>query len=316
MQVLVTGATGFIGRAVIQRLLEQGHRVVAATRRLEVASTDAKLRWERIAAVDAETEWMPVLAGVDAVIHLVALTHLTNEQGADAEHAYQRVNVDGTRRLAEQARSAGVKRFVFVSSVKAQAERGEQPLREDDPPCPEDAYGQTKLAAEVALSDALASSGTRYTIIRPPLVYGAGVKGNLRQLARATLSGWPLPFGRVDNRRSLMAVDNLADLLVQAAGHPAAADRVFLAADGTDLSTPELIRQIARAAGCEAHLLPVPPALVAWTLRRAGRQSMASKLLDSLRIDDSRVRQALDWAPPLSTDAALAAMAEELLARR
>jgi nucleoside-diphosphate-sugar epimerase len=162
------------------------------------------------------------------------------------------------------------------------------------------------------LSQALAGSMTRYTIIRAPLVYGPGIKANLRQLARATLSGWPLPFGCVDNRRSLLAVDNLADLLVHAARHPAAADRVFLAADGADLSTPELIRRIARAGGCKARLIPVPPSLIAWTLHGAGRGAMASKLLDSLRIDSSRVRQELDWAPRVSTDTALTAMVADL----
>ena len=183
MQVLVTGATGFVGRAVVGRLLQAGYGVVAATRRDVPTMPDTGVRWRVVGPVDGTTDWRPVLTDVDAVIHLVARTHRPGETAGAAE-AYRTVNVAGTRRLAEQARAAGVRRVVFVSSIKAQAERSERPLNEDDHPTPEDIYGVTKLEAERAFVEALDGGPAAYTIVRPPLVYGAGVQANLRSLAR------------------------------------------------------------------------------------------------------------------------------------
>ena len=313
MRVLVTGANGFVGRAVVGRLLAQGHGVVAATRRPAAGGGDQRVSWHAVGEVDAATDWSHALAGVDGVIHLVARTHQAGE-GADAQDLYWAVNVEGTRRLAAQARAAGVGRLLYVSSVKAQAERTHRPLREDDPPRPEDIYGQTKLEAERALADALADSGTRYTVLRPPLVYGPGVQANLRQLACLTLAGWPLPFGRVDNQRSLIAVRNLADLAVHALSDPRAADRTYLAADGVDLSTPDLVRRIARAGDRRARLLPVPVGWLALALRLLGRSGMADRLLGSLCVDMGRVGNELGWRPPVTVDQEMAAMVNSLRA--
>jgi nucleoside-diphosphate-sugar epimerase len=307
LRVLVTGPTGFVGQAVIDRLLGGGHDVVAATRREPAAHADARVRWQVVGPVDGRTDWNPALSGVDAVIHLVARTHQPGEK-AGAYDAYHSVNVLGTRRLAEQARAAGVGRLVFVSSIKAQAERSERPLTEQDLPYPEDVYGQTKLEAERELAAALEGGETAYTVVRPPLVYGVGVRANLRSLTRAVLAGWPLPFARVDNRRSLIGVENLADLLVRAMVHPAAANRLYLAADGIDLSTPDLVRRIAAAGGRRPRLFPVPPAGLAAGARLLGRGTAADRLLSSLRVDASRARRELDWRPPQSIDAGLSAM--------
>lgn len=311
MRVLVTGANGFVGRAVVARLLAQGHGVVAATRRAEAVGAEPGVTWQIVGEVDGTTDWTAALAGVDAAVHLVGRTHKAGED-ARTWDTYRAVNVDGTRRLAEQARAAGLRRLVFVSSVKAQAERTHRPLRETDPPCPEDVYGQTKLAAERALADTLKGSRTGYTVLRPPLVHGPRVPSNLRQLARATLAGWPLPFARVDNRRSLIGVGNLADLVVHALDHPGAVDRTFLASDGVDLSTPDLVRAIAQAGGRRARLLPMPPNWLDAGLRFAGRASLADRLLGSLQVDTTRVRRDLDWLPPVTLEAGLARMVAAL----
>jgi nucleoside-diphosphate-sugar epimerase len=260
-----------------------------------------------VGGVDGSTDWSPALAGVDAVIHLVARTHRPGKTATAAE-LYRTVNVAGTRRLAGQAREAGVDRLVYVSSIKAQAERADRPLREDDTPRPKDPYGSSKLEAEAALADALDGGATAYTIVRPPLVYGPGVQANLQALTRAVLAGWPLPFAWVDNRRSLIAVDNLADLLVHAMSHPTAANRLYLAADGDDLSTPELIRRIARAGGRQARLVGVPPGWLGAAFRLAGRGGLADRLLGSLQVETARVRHDLGWTPPISVDAGLEAM--------
>lgn len=314
MRVLVTGATGFVGQAVLYDLLVAGHDVVAVSRRQIRPDATSRICWRPLPAISDAAAWDGVLAGVDGVVHLAGYAHAPLGDTTEALSAYRAANVAVTRTLAARARAAGVARFVFVSSVKVMGERTRRAFSECDTPAPEDAYGLSKLEAEQALAGALQGGATSFTVLRPPLVYGPGVKANLRALTRAVLAGWPLPFGLVRNRRSFLARDNLSDLIVLSLQHPAARNATFLVSDGEDLSTPELVRRIARAGGRTARLLPIPVSLMEWPLRRLGRAGTADKLLDSLVVDSSLVRRELNWSPVVDVDTALREMVSEVAA--
>lgn len=305
MKVLVTGASGFLGGPVCRALAAAGHEVLGAVRRPVALAAGVC----PVAAADlsSDADWSVALMGCEAVVHLAARAHVMHETEADPLAVFRRVNRDGTARLAEQAAAAGVRRFIFVSSIKAQGESGL--LRAIDVPAPVDPYGIAKLEAERALSAAAARAGMETTVIRPPLVHGAGAKGNLATLMRVLSKGVPLPLAWVDNRRSLVGADNLADLIRVCLGHPAAAGATFLVRDAEDLSTPQLLRRLATAMGRRVVLLPVPPSMLRLTARMVGRQAMAERLLGSLTVDDAATRQALSWEPPNSVDSGLAAMA-------
>ncbi|NFV78538.1 NAD-dependent epimerase/dehydratase family protein [Magnetospirillum aberrantis] len=305
MKVLVTGASGFLGGPVCRALAAAGHEVLGAVRRpVDLA---AGVRPVAAADLSADADWSVALTGCEAVVHLAARAHVMHETEADPLAVFRRVNRDGTARLAEQAAAVGVRRFIFVSSIKAQGESGL--LRAIDAPAPVDPYGVAKFEAEQALSAAAARVGMETTVIRPPLVHGAGAKGNLATLMRVLSKGIPLPLAWVDNRRSLVGADNLADLIRVCLDHPAAAGATFLVRDAEDLSTPQLLRRLAAAMGRRAVLLPVPPSALRLAARMVGRQAMAERLLGSLTVDDAATRQALSWEPPNSVDSGLAAMA-------
>jgi nucleoside-diphosphate-sugar epimerase len=258
-------------------------------------------------ALEAGADWGAALQGVDVVVHLAARVHVMQEQAADPLAEFRRVNVQGSLALGRQAVQAGVRRFVFVSSVKVHGEATApgQALRADDPPHPEDAYGQSKREAEDGLRDLARGTGMELVIVRPPLVYGPGVRANFRALARAAGSGWPLPLGAVHNRRSFVALDNLVDLLVLCGTHPAAAGQAFLVSDGQDLSTTELLQGLARAQGRRARLWPVPVGLLQWAGRLSGRSAMLQRLCGNLQLDITKTREVLGWVPPLGVDEAL-----------
>jgi nucleoside-diphosphate-sugar epimerase len=307
-RILVTGANGFVGRALVPVLEAAGHTVIRAIRRADGDSTGTV---RAAPELGPNGDWRALLEDVGAVVHLAARVHVMRDRAIDPLATFRRINVEGTRRLAEDAAAAGVGRLLFVSSVKVMGETDlGRPFNEDDPPQPADAYGQSKREAEHAVLDVAARSRLEAVVLRPPLVYGPGVKGNFAALLGACHRGWPLPLGAVDNRRSLLYVGNLTDAIATAVTHPAAAGRTYFVRDGEDLSTAELARRTATALGRRARLLPVPPALLAFAGRLLGRDAAVRRLLGSLRIDDTRLRNQLDWHPPFTVQQGLANTAE------
>jgi nucleoside-diphosphate-sugar epimerase len=301
VKVLVTGANGFIGQAVIKRLRRDGYAVRAAIRHNpdmlppDVEPTAGDLHPDR--------DWSDSLHDVDVVIHLAARVHVMQDTAADPLEEYRRVNVDGTVNLASSAAAAGVRRFVYVSTLKVNGEAGR--FTEHDQPAPAGPYAQSKYAAEVALRRIASEHRLEVVIIRPPLVYGSGARANFGLLMQAIASGVPLPLGAVSNRRSLVGIDNLVDFITACLAHPAAANETFLIADGEDLSTPDLVRRLARAMGRPARLFPMPSSLLRLGASLCGRRDDANRLLDSLQADISKARTRLSWSPPVSVDEAL-----------
>ena len=305
MKFLVTGASGFIGKPLCVELLRRGHLVRAAVRS---AGTEFDgVERVPVGAIDGATDWSDTLTTIDTVVHLAGRVHVMNDRADDPLAEFRRVNVQGTLTLARQAAAAGVRRFVFLSSVKVNGEMtpAGRAFSETDAPAPQDPYGQSKYEAEQGLRQLAADTGMELVIIRPPLVYGPGVKANFAALARAVQRGWPLPLGAVQNRRSLVALDNLVDFIVTCATHPRAANQTFLVSDGQDLSTTELVRGLARAAGVSARLLPVP----VWVLRAVaaplGKGDAVQRLCSNLQLDIAKARDGLDWRPPVSVDEGL-----------
>lgn len=309
--ILLTGASGFVGGAALQLLVQRGMAVRPVFRSAAQVSNIAGAVVVR--SLDADTDWSAALADVDVVVHAAARAHIMRDEALDPLIEYRRVNVQGTLNLARQAAVAGVQRFVFISSIKVNGE-GTQPgqaFTAEDAPAPEDAYGISKAEAEGGLWDIARAAGMELTIIRPVLVYGPGVKGNLASMLRWVLRAVPLPFGDVTaNRRSLVALDNLVDFIALCAQHPNAANQVFLVSDGVDVSTAELLRGMATALQCPARLLPVPVGLLRLGARALGRQAVAQRLLGSLQVDISKNRELLGWEPPVTMQAALQKMKE------
>lgn len=317
-RILVTGANGFVGWAVMQRLSDDLHREpVGVLRNLE-ACGDAPWSCEAVGVIGRDTDWSGALKGIDVVVHTAARAHVMSETSADPLDAYREVNVEGTRRLAEQAAATGVSRLVFLSSVKVNGEETTpgSPFGADDTPSPEGDYGESKWEAEQALMDVSERTGLEVVIIRPPLVYGPGVKGNFASMMNWVGKGVPLPLGAINNRRSLVALDNLVDLIAVCIDHPAAANQVFLAGDGEDLSTTELLRRVGKTTGRAARLLPVPPGLLKLGAAMLGKGDMARRLLGSLQVDISKSREMLSWEPPISVDEGLRRAVEPHLSGR
>jgi nucleoside-diphosphate-sugar epimerase len=307
-RVLVTGANGFVGNALLKHLrLRNGMDVVGSVRSPSGFAAPALVQ---VPELNGDTDWSGALAGVTDVVHCAARAHVMHET-AGPENAlakFRRANVDGTLNLARQAAEAGVSRFVFISSVKVNGEGTAigQPFRASDPPSPQDAYGRSKHEAELQLRDLASRTGMGCVIVRPPLVYGPGVKANFAALMRWLRRGIPLPLGSVqDNRRSLVALDNLVSLLTTCITHPAAANQTFLVSDGEDLSTADLLQRMARAQGVTARLLPVPVFLLQAGAHLVGKRDFARRLLGSLQVDIVPTCECLDWRPPLSVDEGL-----------
>jgi nucleoside-diphosphate-sugar epimerase len=303
MRILVTGGTGFVGGPVLQALSSAGHSV-----RLALRTDRPGLRYDTVVVGDigAATDWRRALEAMDAVVHLAARAHVMRDHAGGAEE-YRRTNTEGTLQLAHAAAAAGVRRFVFLSTIKVNGEATtERPFRADDAPNAADPYSQSKLAAETGLMEIGAFEPV---IIRPPLVHGPGAKGNLARLCRLAQSGWPVPFGGIENRRDLVGVVNLADLIERCVHHPLAAGQVFLVSDGHALSTPQLYRLIAQALGRPARMLNVPVALLQAVARPIGLGGELDRLTQSLQLDVAKTRELLGWEPAVSAEAGIAEMA-------
>jgi len=306
VQILVTGASGFIASHLLPLLLAKGWRVRGAVRsergpRILPTGVEGAV----VGELGPETDWSLALRGIDVVIHLAARVHVMHDSSIDA---YDRVNVSGSRHLAETAVAAGVKRLLFVSSVKAMGEASPKgfPWTEEDECYPEDSYGKSKLAAELALHGVAGRTNLEVVILRPPVVYGPEVTANIYRLLQIVDRRWPLPLGSVENRRSFIYVGNFVDAIVKAIEHPKAGGETFLVSDGKDISTPELIRAIACAFGKPAHFFPAPTMLLeilGWVL---GKSDEVNRLLGSLVVDSSKIRRLLGWQPPLTMEDGLA----------
>ncbi len=304
--ILVTGATGFVGSALVARLAGEGVETRACVRRNDAFMPDG-VHTVQLGDLTANTDWSRALTEVGVIVHAAARVHVMDDTATDPLTEFRRINVQGTLNLARQAVAAGVRRFVFISSIKVNGEATElgAPFSADDMPAPLDPYGVSKMEAEQGLREIASQSGMEVVIIRPPLVYGPGVKANFSALMRAVQRGWPLPLGAVHNRRSLVAIDNLVDFIVTCLSHPQAANQTFLVSDGHDLSTTELVRGLARPAGVPARLVPMP----VWALRAGaallGKGDAVQRLCGNLQVDISKARSLLGWVPPLSVDEGL-----------
>lgn len=303
--ILVTGATGLVGKAVVQRLLAgDGAGRVAVAVRASGQKWPERVLVRVMGDLALFADWTAALEGVSAVAHCAARVHVMRETTVDPLTEFRRVNVQGTLNLARQAAAAGVRRFVFVSSIKVNGEATHPgyPFSADDVPAPLDAYGISKMEAEQGLREIAQQTGMEVVIIRPPLVYGPGVKANFAALMRAVQRGWPLPLGAIHNKRSLAALDNLVDLIITCITHPKAVNQTFLISDGQDLSTTELVRGMAQAAGVPARLIPVP----VWALKLAGhitgKTDAVQRLCGNLQIDSSKATSLLGWTPKVSVE--------------
>ena len=294
MTVLVTGASGFVGSIICQVLIERG---IAVRRALGLSAGAFAHRDDCVIRELGEVaNWSMAVKGVDSIVHLAARTHVMRDTAADPLAEYRRINVAGTQALAEAAQAAGVRRFIFLSSIKVNGEATTlRPYSETDAPCPEDAYGVSKREAEAALRAVVA--GMETVVLRPPLLYGPGVKGNFLRLMRAIERGMPLPLGSIHNHRSLLYVGNLVDAIMLSLDHPAAAGKTYLVADDEGISTPGLVRAIAAAMHRPARLLRFPPPLLRFAGAITGKSAAVSRLLGSLQIDSSKIRRELGWQP-------------------
>ena len=301
-----------MGAALCSKLNVSGFEVRGVVRFSNFATSVPLTEHVAVGNLDAASEWASALAGVSCVIHSAARAHVMHETLGDALAAYRAVNVDGSRRLAEQAAAAGVRRFVYLSSVKVNGEQTAlgAPFLRSDTPAPQDAYGTSKWEAEQALWEISAKTGLEVVVVRPPLVCGPGVKGNLARLLKLVRLGLPLPLSAVQNKRSLIGLDNLVDLLIRCVDHPEAAGQTFLVSDGEDLSTPDLIRHMSAAMNRSPRLFPLPISLLRLAGSASGKRAEIDRLVGSLQIDSSHTRQVLSWAPPVSVQEGIRRMVQ------
>jgi len=301
--ILVTGANGFLGSNIIRRLSLDGEFYPRGSVRVEASINEAGNEIYPVGDISAHTDWSNPLAGVHTVIHTAGLVHVSDELDgvADPQAEYHRVNVAATVNLARQASSAGVQRFIFISSIGVNGNKNDVPFTADDEPNPVDIYAQSKLNAECELWNMEKKGAMDIVIVRPPLIYGPNAPGNFAKLVRLIDTGLPLPFGSLDfNKRSFVAIDNLVDLIVTCIKEPGAANQVFLAADQNSFSTLEFTNEIARAMGKTPFVFSVPVSIILFMARILGKRDMCQRLLGTLEVDIKKNRELLGWGPPLS----------------
>lgn len=315
MRVLVTGATGFVGRALLSALSADPTCEVRGAVRRSLPEPSAHSSLVRVGELSVNTDWRAALVGVHAVVHTAARSHVMNDRVTDPLAEFRRINVDATLSLARQAVTTGVRRLLFLSSIKVNGESTPEgrPFIADDPPNPTDAYALSKHEAEQGLRQIGKDTGLEIVIIRPVLVYGPGVAANFLSMMRWLDKGLPLPLGAIHNKRSLVALDNLIDMIKASLQHPAAANQTFLVSDGEDFSTPELLRLIGAAMGQPARLIPVPEFVLRWAATMAGKGDIAKRLCGSLQVDIGKTRKLLEWDPPLGAEKALSQTARYFL---
>lgn len=311
--ILVTGAAGLVGFALLDTLRSKQFLTRGIVRRASTNDSDIVV----VKEINGSTDWRLALQGIDAIIHLAARVHVMIDSAADPLAAFRSINVAGTLALAQQAADTGVKRFVFLSSIKVNGEQTPigHPFTPNDAPNPVDPYGISKCEAEEGLRRISEQTGMEVVIIRPVLVYGPGVKGNFLSMMSWVQKGIPLPLGAIHNARSLVALDNLVDLIVTCLYHPAAANQTFLVSDGEDVSTTDLLKRTAAALGVKARLLPVPARVLMAGARLLGKRTAAQRLLGSLQVDINKARELLGWQPPVSVDESLRKTAQAFLSR-
>jgi nucleoside-diphosphate-sugar epimerase len=313
MKVLVTGANGFVGRELDGELLRRGYLVRGALRQFgSGASLVDGAEPVVVGTINAATDWKAALAGCDVVVHLAARVHVMHDKASDPLAEFREVNTEATLNLARQAAQAGVRRFVFISTIKVNGEGRDEPYREADAPAPLDAYAISKWEAEQGLQRIAQETGLEVVILRPPLLYGPGVKANFQRLIQAVARGWPLPFGAVRNRRSLLYLGNFVDAIRLCVEHPGAAGQTFLLDDGEPVSTPDVARALARAMNRPARLLAVPVGVLQFVGTLLGKRAEVARLAGSLYVDSSAIRSRLGWKPPFSMEEGLAATVADM----
>lgn len=310
--VMVTGSNGFVGSAVVKKIGAENRSVRGVVRSLSGGDNQIA-----VGDIGPSTLWSSALMDVAVIVHAAARVHVMTDQTTDPLSEFRRVNVDGTLNLARQAAAQGVRRFIYISSIKVNGEFTDvgQSFSPEGVTGPVDPYAISKFEAEEGLKQLSAETGMEVVIIRPPLVYGPGVKANFLAMMRWLNKGVPLPFGAINNKRSLVALDNLVDLIATCIDHPAAVNQTFLVSDSEDLSTTELLQRMATALGRPARLLPVPEYILKAGATLLGRRDISMRLIGSLQVDISKTKKLLDWSPPLSIDDALKKTAEDFLSQ-
>ncbi len=310
MTILLTGATGFVGAALCESLCQQGYPLTAAVRRTS-SSLPVAAKQSLIGDLSSDTDWSSALSGINTVIHLAARAHIMRDSATDPLSAFRQTNTVATLHFAQQAADAGVSRFVYISSIKVNGENtGDTPFTPETCFTPSDPYGLSKYEAEQGLMKIAQQTDMEIVIIRPPLIYGAGVKGNFLSLFQWLNSGIPLPLGLIQNQRSLVYIGNLIDLIITCIKHPAAANQVFLVSDSEDISTTELLRCMGSALGKSARLVPVQPKLIELCANLLGKQDAVQRLLGNLQVDISKTKQLLSWEPKIGMNEGLQKTAE------